>query len=233
MALAVNHERLECDGYTCLRDVLCHEELTALEEKLDAAPLEAFRQRKEGARYAIRNVHLALPGLKPLLQRGRLSQIAEDALGETVQLVGATLFDKLPGANWFVPPHQDLFVPVAGSTEDAQWTNWSTKAGVQYVEPPLKVQRRLLAVRVHLDECPERNGALEVVPGSHVRRLSESDVDAIDESAFELCPAGPGDLLLMHPLLVHRSRAAELPRRRRVLHIVYSGAKLPDGLRWT
>jgi ectoine hydroxylase-related dioxygenase (phytanoyl-CoA dioxygenase family) len=33
---------------------------------------------------------------------------------------------------------------------------------------PLKVLEQVLAVRLHLDDCDERNGALRVVPGSHL-----------------------------------------------------------------
>src|SRR5690606_23689432 len=103
----------------------------------------------------------------------------------------------------------------------------------RYVEPPVEVQRELLAVRVHLDACPGANGALEVVPGSHWERLSEESVAEFTEDVFQVCPAGQGEILLMRPLLIHRSRAAELPERRRVLHVVYSASQLPDGLEWT
>ena len=226
-------ETFQQTGFERLPNAISTSDMAVLQTTLDTAPEETFRQRKNGSRYAIRNVHLQLPGLRPLLDRGTLFMLASDVLGGTAELVSATLFDKLPGANWFVPPHQDLFVPISGSTDDRRWTNWSTKAGVQYVEPPIEVQRELLAVRVHLDEYPERNGALEVMPGSHQDRLSEAAVASIEEDAFQLCPAGPGDVLLMRPLLVHRSRAAELPRRRRVLHVVYSAASLPEGLSWT
>tara|TARA_R110002095_G_scaffold212708_2_gene202376 strand:+ start:14141 stop:14830 length:690 start_codon:yes stop_codon:yes gene_type:complete len=229
----VNYETLECDGYERLPKVFIRQDLSTWEQELDTAPADSFRERKNGTRFAIRNVHLQLPRLRPLLEQGRLFTLASEALGGTAELVNATLFDKLPGANWFVPPHQDLFIPIAGSTDDPRWTNWSTKASVQYVEPPVDFQRELLAVRIHLDQCPERNGALEVVPGSHQDRLSEAAVALIEEESFELCPAGLGDVLLMRPLLVHRSRSAKLPQRRRVLHVVYSAAKLPEGLWWT
>ncbi|QDT89076.1 phytanoyl-CoA dioxygenase family protein [Gimesia algae] len=204
-----------------------------LEEVLDSVVQENFRRRRNGTRYAIRNALLAVPALRPLLEHGALVELARGVLGQTVALVSATLFDKRPAANWFVPPHQDLFVPIAGATNDPRWTNWSIKAGVQYVEPPVEMQRELLAVRVHLDACPGVNGALEVVPGSHRERLSEESVAEFNEEAFEVCPAGPGEVLLMRPLLVHRSRAAKLPARRRVLHVVYSAAELPKGLKWT
>lgn len=227
------YETLERDGCMLLPEAVTDQDLVAVQRELDTAPVGSYRERKNGARFAIRNVHLQLPGLRLFLEQGRFPALASEVLGAEVNLVSATLFDKLPGANWFVPPHQDLFVPIVGSTDDPHWTNWSTKAGVQYVEPPLDVQQQLLAVRVHLDECPGRNGALEVVPRSQQSRLIEDEVALIDEGAFQLCPADAGEILLMRPLLVHRSRSAELPQRRRVLHIVYSTARLPEGLTWT
>ncbi|WP_417391703.1 phytanoyl-CoA dioxygenase family protein [Gimesia sp.] len=225
--------RLELDGFELLDRAMSFEPLAALQSVLEAAPQTAFRQRRNGSTYAIRNVHLELSDLRPLLERGYLISLANEILKLPAALVSATLFDKQPGANWFVPPHQDLFVPIAGATDDPRWTNWSMKAGVRYVEPPVEVQRELLAVRVHLDACPGANGALEVVPGSHWERLSEESVAEFTEDVFQVCPAGQGEILLMRPLLVHRSRAAELPERRRVLHVVYSATQLPDGLEWT
>lgn len=225
--------RLDADGFELLGRAMSSEPLVELQSVLEAAPQTAFRQRRNGATYAIRNGHLELPDLRPLLERGFLISLANEILKSPTTLVSATLFVKQPGANWFVPPHQDLFVPISGTTDDPRWTNWSTKAGVRYVEPPAEVQRELLAVRLHLDACPGVNGALEVVPGSHRKRLSEDAVAEFNEEAFEVCPAGPGEVLLMRPLLVHRSHAAKLPERRRVLHVVYSAAVLPKGLEWT
>ncbi|QDU14945.1 Phytanoyl-CoA dioxygenase (PhyH) [Gimesia maris] len=225
--------QLEQAGYQKLSAPLPACAYDVLDEVLDSVVQENFRRRRNGTRYAIRNAHLAVPALRPLLEHGALVELARGVLGQTVALVSATLFDKQPGANWFVPPHQDLFVPISGTTDDLRWTNWSIKAGVQYVEPPVEVQRELLAVRLHLDACPGVNGALEVVPGSHRERLDEDAVAEFAEKAFEVCPAGPGEVLLMRPLLVHRSRAAKLPERRRVLHVVYSAAVLPKGLEWT
>ncbi|MCA9004319.1 MAG: phytanoyl-CoA dioxygenase family protein [Planctomycetaceae bacterium] len=221
------------EGYQILPAPLSRDALLQIEDVLDSASDESFRQRRSGARYAIRNAHLVLPGLRTLIEAGELRQIACDTLGQPATLVSATLFDKQPGANWFVPPHQDLQTPIQGRTEAPGWTNWSIKAGQQYVEPPEEVFRQMLAVRVHLDECPGENGALEVVPRSHRRRLSEEDVSLISERAFRLCSVDVGEVLLMNPLLVHRSRSSQLPKRRRVLHVVYCAAKLPGELAWT
>ncbi|WP_417384035.1 phytanoyl-CoA dioxygenase family protein [Gimesia sp.] len=224
---------IDREGYQILTAPLSRDTLLQIEDVLGSARDESFRQRRNGSRYAIRNAHLLLPGLRSLLEAGAIRELACDVLEQPVTLVSATLFDKQPGANWFVPPHQDLQTPIQGRTEAPGWINWSVKAGQQYAEPPLEVFRQMLAVRVHLDECPGENGALEVVPGSHRMRLSEEDVSLIPERAFRLCPVDVGEVMLMNPLLVHRSRSSRLPKRRRVLHVVYSAAVLPQGIEWT
>ncbi|KAA0139036.1 phytanoyl-CoA dioxygenase family protein [Gimesia chilikensis] len=221
------------DGFQIWREPLSRDTLTQFEAVIDSAGEYSYRRRRSGTRYAIRNAHLVLPGLRSLLEEGVLKELASDVLQQPVSLVSATLFDKRPGANWFVPPHQDLQVPIQGRIEDEDWKNWSVKAEQQYVEPPPEVLQQMLAVRVHLDECPGENGALEVVPRSHHRRLSEEEVALIGEQEFHLCPVDAGEVLLMNPLLVHRSRSSQLPQRRRVLHVVYCAAVLTEGLAWT
>ena len=221
------------DGFQICREPLSRDTLAQFESVIDSAREDSYRQRRSGTRYAIRNAHLVLPGLRSLLEEGVLKDLAADVLQRPVSLVSATLFDKRPGANWFVPPHQDLQVPIQGRIEDEDWTNWSVKAEQQYVEPPLNVFQQMLAVRVHLDECPGENGALEVVPRSHRWRLTEDEVALIPEQEFQLCPVDAGEVLLMNPLLVHRSRSSQLPLRRRVLHVVYSSSELPGGVGWT
>ena len=44
---------------------------------------------------------------------------------------------------------------------------WSIKAGIQHVQPPSAILQNMLTVRLHLDDCPESNGALRVLPGCH------------------------------------------------------------------
>jgi ectoine hydroxylase-related dioxygenase (phytanoyl-CoA dioxygenase family) len=92
----------------------------------------------------------------------------------------------------------------------------------------------MLAVRLHLDRCDRSNGALRVLPGTHLLgKLSgtqvEQEKDAGDEVFVE---AEKGDVLLMRPLLLHASSPAENPDHRRVLHIEYTGIELPAPLDW-
>ena len=44
--------------------------------------------------------------------------------------------------------------------------------------------------------------------------------------------AQPGDVLLLHPLLLHRSSPARMPRHRRVIQGEWCDAPLPLGATW-
>src|SRR4051794_6230525 len=92
----------------------------------------------------------------------------------------------------------------------------------------------MLAIRIHLDDCGEDNGALRVIPGSH--RLGRLTSEQIDETvaAHEVvtCAASCGSALLMKPLLLHASSAALCPAHRRVLQVEFAADELPSGLRW-
>src|SRR5579885_2053723 len=71
--------------------------------------------------------------------------------------------------------HQDLSVPVAERVDGVLYSGWSEKEGQLFVQLPVSFLERVLAIRVHLDDCDEQNGALRVVPGSHMMgRLDSS-----------------------------------------------------------
>ena len=190
-------------------------------------------RRRDGGTFACRHLLWDVPGLGALLAETELDTLASRVLSAEAFPVAATLFDKVSAANWKVPSHQDRAVPVVARVETPGFTQWSVKCGVPYVEPPVDVLKHLVALRVHLDDCPAENGALAVVPGSHVQgRLADADVSDLSDDAFTLCPATAGDVLLMRPLAVHRSLPASTATHRRVLHVLYASAELPGRLRW-
>ena len=67
-------------------------------------------------------------------------------------------FDKLPEANWKVPWHQDLSIAVRARLDVEGFGPWTEKAGVLHAQAPAAVLERMLAVRVHLDDCGRENG---------------------------------------------------------------------------
>lgn len=148
--------------------------------------------------------------------------------------VQCTLFDKSQGKNWLVALHQDLSIPVASRVDDPGLSGWSEKEGQLYVQPPVSVIERLVAVRVHMDDCTLENGALRVVPGSHTEgRVDQAKVKHLSEQHGEtLVPIGRGGALVMRPLILHASSKATRPSPRRVLHFVFGPPTLPSGLGW-
>jgi hypothetical protein len=63
--------------------------------------------------------------------------------------------------------HQDRAIAVRDRVDVPGFGPWSVKAGLVHVEPPVDILERMLAVRLHLDDCGEDNGPLRVLPGSH------------------------------------------------------------------
>lgn len=148
--------------------------------------------------------------------------------------VQCTLFGKLPTKNWLVTLHQDLSIPVSSRVNSPECSGWSEKEGHLYVQPPVSVLERLVAVRVHIDDCPAESGALRVVPHSHVEgRVDPREAEALRQHHGEtVIPVAQGGALLMRPLLLHASSKATLLTPRRVLHFVFGPPSLPLGLEW-
>ncbi len=125
----------------------------------------------------------------------------------------------------FVAWHKDLSIAASGPGERA-----TVKAGVPHLDAPEEILRRTIAVRIHLDDTNEENGCLEVVPGSHRegRRVAST-------TGSRPVTARRGDVLLMRPLLTHRSRRSRPSARsgRRVIHLEWAPAGPPaPGLAW-
>jgi ectoine hydroxylase-related dioxygenase (phytanoyl-CoA dioxygenase family) len=149
--------------------------------------------------------------------------------------VQCTLFEKSARQNWLVSLHQDLSIPVAARVNSPLCSAWSEKEGELFVQPPITVLQQTLAVRLHLDDCGERNGALRVVPRSHClgRLTSREAIQARDAWGEVVVSVPSGGAMLMRPLLLHASSKASIGFPRRVLHFVFGPRVLPEGLRWS
>lgn len=177
--------------------------------------------------HAARNVLRRSPPIAACAAQWAGHAMIREALGEQAFAIRGLLFDKIPGANWQVPWHQDRLIAVRRRLDLPCWGPWSVKDGIHHVDPPEPWLHRRLAIRLHLDDCPADNGALQVIPGSHAR----SGPGAAG-CAAQVIEARAGDVLVMHPLLLHASAPSRTPQRRRVLHIEYACDSLPGGLQW-
>ena len=130
----------------------------------------------------------ALPPVREALQT---------AVGSDAVAVQCTLFDKSAERNWLVAWHQDLSLPLAERHDTAGWSGWSSKHGVVFAQPPVALLARVLALRLHLDDCGPEDGALRVRAGSHLGALR---MHMPGDAAFASSPesgdfeAGPTDV---------------------------------------
>jgi ectoine hydroxylase-related dioxygenase (phytanoyl-CoA dioxygenase family) len=213
------------NGFAIIDGVLSASEVAAL----IAATGAAIGPGRGG----VRNL-LALDAVARLAESPKIRSLVEPVLGPTARAVRGTLFDKTPNANWKVPWHQDLSIAVQERIEIEGYGPWSVKAGVVHVQPPAHILEKMLAVRIHLDDCPEENGPVRVIPGSHaLGRLSAGRIGEIAaQPAAVVCAVRTGGVLLMRPLILHASSASSAPSHRRVIHLDYASAELPAGLDW-
>lgn len=220
-------------GYALCRHVIPPVRLTTVAKALERLDEPDGVSTRRGAVYGARGL-LAQPAIAALAGSDPLSALARAVLGTSARPVKATLFDKRPGANWQVGWHQDLTVAVRERRDVPGFSNWTTKAGVAHTEAPDDVLARMVALRLHIDDCAPNNGPLAVIPGSHCRgKLCPADREAlIGSTTPDICMAAAGDVLAMRPLILHRSSPARSPSRRRVLHVEYASADLPGGLCW-
>ncbi|MGV3724809.1 MAG: phytanoyl-CoA dioxygenase family protein, partial [Actinomycetota bacterium] len=209
------NQQLELDGFALLPALLSAGEVAELIAAVEAA--EGFR------RGGMRRVAERVPAVAALSRSRAIRNAVEAVLGPDVTLARSLLFDKTPAGNWNVAWHQDVTIAVRERLDALGFSAWSVKDGVPHVQPPDEVLARVLAVRVHLDDCGPDNGALRVLPGSHAHgRLSEEAVDAWRARVPErVCAARAGDALLMRPLLLHASSAAVRPAHRRVIQLEF------------
>ena len=187
----------------------------------------------------------AVFGLRGLLRRSRvIGEIAsaDPFLGAAISVIGpearpvrAVFFDKTPEANWPLAWHQDRSAAISGdadAAEDAGLRNPTTKDGTPHWELPRAMLREMVTLRLHLDPADGETGALMIAPGRHRDGIIPArEMRAIAAEARTLT-VGAGDAVVMRPLCPHASRRLTRPARRRVLHIEYSAAALPEGLSW-
>jgi ectoine hydroxylase-related dioxygenase (phytanoyl-CoA dioxygenase family) len=186
---------------------------------------EAFSPDRAGARCL-----LDLPAVHAAAMAIRQRLVGRSLLPPSGVAIQAIAFDKTPCTNWKVPWHQDLMFPLACPADSDGYEAASKKDGVDYARPPAGVLARLLAARLHLDDCGPENGPLRVSPGTHLAGIIPSTLAAGIASARGgiPCLAREGEVILMRPLLLHASSRAGVPGHRRVLHFVFhDGSEVP------
>ncbi len=223
-------QKLRHKGLALMPQAASPEIVAMLERAFPPSSSEESTHRRGGQR----NV-LDVPAvIAATSERSGVRALAQTVLGKDCFAARALLFDKTPDANWKVRWHQDLTIALRERRETPGFGPWTHKEGVAHALAPDTLLTRMLALRIHLDDCGEENGPLRVLPGTHLQgRLSEADIEnRKSRIAAVTCLARRGDVLAFHPLLLHASSPATKPGHRRVLHLEFAADALPGGLEW-
>ena len=226
-------EVLASEGFRLVPGVIAPKRLSGLVDEAEAL-LQTGKRPRAGTLHALRDALGISPTFRRIATGTSVLSLARKASGASARPVRAILFDKPKTTNWKVPWHQDLTVALRERRTAPGFGPWSIKGGVVHATAPENILSCMITLRIHLDDCPADNGALMVVPGSHREgKLTATQCKAIaSKGEARTCIARAGDILMMRPLLLHRSSAARSPRHRRILHIEYGPSELPCNLRW-
>jgi hypothetical protein len=229
-------EPLERQGFVVLRQAIGEAQVSELlkfcSARFDSESQTAVAHSRTGHVVAARNVLDVLPELNDVWRHGHIADFLRRVLGAESGLVRVLYFDKPPERSWGLPWHKDQAIAVRDNSPPSQYFSRPTlKAGVPHVIAPDELLRKMLTLRIHLDEVTDENGPLRVVPESHLSSQSEG----IGLGCQETILAQPGDALAMRPLVTHSSGASQpgTTRHRRIVHLEFAASStLPDGFHW-
>jgi ectoine hydroxylase-related dioxygenase (phytanoyl-CoA dioxygenase family) len=174
-----------------------------------------------------------IPEVRHAVFNDKLNKIINGLFGNDYFAVKSIYFDKPEESNWFVAYHQDLTISVNKKVDLPGYSSWTNKHNQFAVQPPVDIFENNFTIRIHLDDTDENNGALKVISGSHCNGIQRIEgVDCSSENEY-ICNVSSGDVMIMRPLLFHASNRTTNDKRRRVIHIEFSNAKLPDSISWS
>ena len=227
-----HREKVDKDGFTIIDRIYSSKEINSIVEIIDGVDQFNTNFRKTDDLFAIRRFLKYVPEVKEIIFSDKLKQIIHDLFGTGYFVVKSIYFDKPQKSNWFVAWHQDLTISVDKKIDFDGYTNWTLKPNQYAVQPPVNILQNNFTVRIHLDDTDKDNGALNVIPGSHLKNIYK--VENIDWSIEKeaTCEVGVGGIMIMRPLLLHSSNRTLNNKKRRVVHIEFSNANLAKGMDW-
>lgn len=220
-------------GFEIIHDIYTSDEADSIISAINDADTTGQAFRKSVDLFAIRQFIEHMPGVIPIVFNEKLKKIIHKFLGDNYFLVKSIYFDKPAASNWYVSYHQDLTISVDKKIELKGFGSWTVKQNQFAVQPPVEILENITTIRIHLDDTDENNGALKVIPGSHLKKVCRPE--AIDRSKEEetLCCVSKGGIMIMKPLIMHSSGRTANDKRRRVIHLEFSNLELPEGLQWS
>jgi ectoine hydroxylase-related dioxygenase (phytanoyl-CoA dioxygenase family) len=224
---------LSAKGFTVIEDIYNADEIRAILAEIDRANSDKTTFRKTGDLFAIRQFLKEIPAINGIIFNNKLKAVIADFFGDDYFVVKSIYFDKPEKSNWFVAWHQDLTISVDRKVELPGYGPWTVKQNQFAVQPPLNILQNNFTIRIHLDDADEGNGALKVIPGSHLKEIYRPETIDWDIETETICSVKAGGIMIMRPLLLHASNRTTNNKSRKVIHLEFSNSELPDGISWS
>ncbi|MDX2172224.1 MAG: phytanoyl-CoA dioxygenase family protein [Bacteroidota bacterium] len=228
-----NKQQLDELGFTILDDIFSDAEIESIATTIESADTSKTTFRKSDDLFAIRQFLKEIPELHSIVFNDKLKTTIKHLIGDNYFVVKSIYFDKPEKSNWFVSYHQDLTISVDKKADIPNYGPWTTKQNQFAVQPPLDILENIFTIRIHLDDTDEQNGALKVVPSSHLKGIYRPETIDWTKENETICAVQKGGVMLMRPLLLHSSSRSTNNKQRRVIHIEFSNKNLDGGLNWT
>ncbi len=228
----VELQQLRDSGFTSIENVYSPEEVAQLITAIGHADIGKETFRKADDLFAIRQFLKEVPDAVQLVFNENLKTTIRQLFGDNYFVVKSIYFDKPGSSNWYVSYHQDLTISVDKKVELEGFGPWTKKQSQYAVQPPIEFLQNIFTVRIHLDDTDENNGALKVIPKSHLKGVFRPEAINWTEETEAACSVGSGGAMIMKPLLLHSSSRTTNHKKRRVIHIEFSSMELPSQINW-
>jgi len=228
---ALIKEEVKGNGFSIIRQVYTGDEVKAILESIRSVDKNNPSFRKTADLFAIRRLFKEIPTLLPGVFTDKLKALITNLFGSGYYVVKSIYFDKPVVSNWLVVWHQDLTISVENKNEVIGYGPWTVKDKQYAVQPPVDILQDNFTIRIHLDDTTSGNGALKVIPGSHLNGIIRPETTDNDKAV--VCEVPKGGVMIMKPLLLHASGRTTNGTNRRVIHIEFSRQTLPAGLQWS
>lgn len=225
-------EELKETGFTTVESIYSDTEIEQIIMAISHADSSKETFRKSNDLFAIRQFLKEIPEAANYIFNHKLKKIISEYFGTNYFVVKSIYFDKPETSNWYVAYHQDLTISVNQKIEIENFGPWTIKQNQFAVQPPIEFLENMYTIRIHLDDTDENNGALRVIPKSHVKKIYRPETIDWTTENESICKVAKGGIMIMKPLILHSSGRTTNNNKRRVIHIEFSNTELPDGLHW-
>ncbi|MFC6267209.1 phytanoyl-CoA dioxygenase family protein [Frigoriflavimonas asaccharolytica] len=233
MDLKEHRQKIEEEGFTIINDVFSTDEVEGILKKIDEADSEKPTFRKSDNLFAIRQFLKEIPEIQKSIFTEKLKKIIFELFGNDYFVTKSIYFDKPEQSNWFVAYHQDLTISVDKKLEIDGFGPWTTKQNQFAVQPSLDFLEDNFTIRIHLDNTNEENGALKIIPRSHLKGIYRAETIDWKTETEVSCNTEKGGIMIMKPLLLHASSRTTNNEKRRVIHIEFGNKELTNGLNYS